>query len=38
MNRDLAAATPPKAEPIVFGAALAYGGFAQILAGIWEFR
>jgi succinate-acetate transporter protein len=25
-------------EPIVFGLALAYGGFAQILAGMWEFR
>ena len=27
-----------KAEPIVFGLALAYGGVAQILAGMWEFR
>jgi uncharacterized protein len=26
------------AEPIVFGVALMYGGFAQILAGMWEFR
>jgi hypothetical protein len=26
------------AEPIVFGVALAYGGIAQILAGMWEFR
>jgi uncharacterized protein len=26
------------AEPIVFGMALAYGGLAQILAGMWEFR
>ncbi|HEX5900286.1 MAG TPA: acetate uptake transporter [Solirubrobacteraceae bacterium] len=25
-------------EPIVFGLALAYGGLAQILAGMWEFR
>jgi succinate-acetate transporter protein len=25
-------------EPIVFGVALAYGGFAQLLAGMWEFR
>jgi len=25
-------------EPIVFGVALMYGGFAQILAGMWEFR
>jgi len=27
-----------KAEPIVFGLALAYGGIAQLLAGMWEFR
>jgi len=27
-----------KGEPIVFGLALAYGGFAQLLAGMWEFR
>jgi uncharacterized protein len=27
-----------KAEPIVFGLALAYGGLAQLLAGMWEFR
>lgn len=26
------------AEPVVFGLALAYGGLAQILAGMWEFR
>jgi succinate-acetate transporter protein len=26
------------AEPVVFGVALAYGGLAQILAGMWEFR
>jgi len=26
------------AEPIVFGMALAYGGLAQLLAGMWEFR
>jgi succinate-acetate transporter protein len=25
-------------EPIVFGVALAYGGVAQVLAGMWEFR
>jgi succinate-acetate transporter protein len=25
-------------EPIVLGLALAYGGIAQILAGMWEFR
>jgi len=25
-------------EPIVFGLALAYGGIAQLLAGMWEFR
>ena len=29
---------PAKAEPIVFGLALAYGGIAQILAGMWEVR
>jgi succinate-acetate transporter protein len=27
-----------KGEPIVFGLALAYGGAAQLLAGMWEFR
>jgi succinate-acetate transporter protein len=26
------------AEPVVLGLALAYGGIAQILAGMWEFR
>ena len=26
-----------KAEPVVFGAALAYGGIAQFAAGLWEF-
>ena len=26
------------AEPVVLGVALAYGGVAQILAGMWEFR
>src|SRR3954447_19952360 len=26
------------AEPVVFGMALAYGGLAQMLAGMWEFR
>ncbi len=25
-------------EPVVLGLAIAYGGFAQILAGMWEFR
>jgi succinate-acetate transporter protein len=25
-------------EPVVFGLALAYGGGAQLLAGMWEFR
>jgi uncharacterized protein len=25
-------------EPIVFGLALAYGGIAQVLAGMWEFK
>jgi succinate-acetate transporter protein len=25
-------------EPIVFGLTLAYGGLAQLLAGMWEFR
>src|SRR2546423_2102797 len=25
-------------EPIVYGLALAYGGLAQVLAGMWEFR
>ena len=29
---------PAKAEPIMLGVALAYGGIAQILAGMWEFR
>jgi succinate-acetate transporter protein len=27
-----------KTEPIVFGLAFAYGGLAQLLAGMWEFR
>jgi len=27
-----------RGEPIVFGLALAYGGLAQLLAGMWEFR
>jgi uncharacterized protein len=27
-----------KAEPVVFGLAFAYGGLAQLLAGMWEFR
>jgi succinate-acetate transporter protein len=25
-------------EPVVFGLALAYGGLAQFMAGMWEFR
>src|ERR1700754_4341657 len=25
-------------EPVVLGIALAYGGIAQLLAGMWEFR
>jgi succinate-acetate transporter protein len=27
-----------KAEPVVFGLAFAYGGLAQFVAGMWEFR
>jgi succinate-acetate transporter protein len=27
-----------KTEPVVFGLALAYGGIAQLLAGMWEFK
>jgi succinate-acetate transporter protein len=27
-----------KGEPVVFGLALAYGGVAQLLAGMWEFK
>jgi len=27
-----------KGEPVVFGLALAYGGLAQLLAGMWEFK
>ena len=29
---------PAETEPVVLGVALAYGGIAQILAGMWEFR
>jgi uncharacterized protein len=29
---------PASGEPIVFALAFAYGGLAQILAGMWEFR
>lgn len=29
---------PATAEPVVLGVALAYGGIAQMLAGMWEFR
>jgi len=29
---------PVEAEPVVLGVALAYGGIAQVLAGMWEFR
>jgi succinate-acetate transporter protein len=28
----------PAGEPVVLGLALAYGGIAQLLAGMWEFR
>jgi succinate-acetate transporter protein len=28
----------PNGEPVVLGLALAYGGIAQLLAGMWEFR
>jgi succinate-acetate transporter protein len=35
VNADLVGS---KSEPIVFGLALAYGGLAQLLAGMWEFR
>ncbi len=28
---------PASVEPVVFGLALAYGGLAQLLAGMWEF-
>lgn len=34
-NADLVSAG---GEPVVFGLALMYGGIAQILAGMWEFR
>jgi uncharacterized protein len=34
-NADLVSAG---GEPIVFGIALAYGGLAQLLAGMWEFK
>src|ERR1700760_431505 len=27
-----------KAEPVVFGLALAYGGLGQLLAGVWEVK
>src|SRR5664279_2980149 len=29
---------PKDAEPVMLGVALAYGGIAQLLAGMWEFR
>lgn len=29
---------PASAEPVVLGVALAYGGIAQLLAGMWEFK
>lgn len=35
-NSGLMSAT--KGEAVVFGLALAYGGLAQLLAGMWEFR
>src|SRR5436190_7946561 len=34
-NADLVAAP---GKPVVLGLALAYGGIAQVLAGMWEFR
>src|SRR5947207_5367375 len=34
-NADLVSA---RGEPVVFGLALAYGGLAQLLAGMWEFK
>src|ERR1051325_4968347 len=34
-NADLVSAA---GEPVVLGLALAYGGIAQLLAGMWEFR
>jgi uncharacterized protein len=34
-NSELVSAT---GEPVVLGLALAYGGIAQLLAGMWEFR
>jgi uncharacterized protein len=34
-NADLVSAS---GEPVVFGLAFAYGGLAQLLAGMWEFR
>jgi hypothetical protein len=34
-NADLVSS---RGEPIVLGLALAYGGLAQLLAGMWEFR
>jgi uncharacterized protein len=34
-NSELVA---PVGEPVVLGLALAYGGIAQLLAGMWEFR
>jgi succinate-acetate transporter protein len=35
INSNLVSAT---ATPVVLGVALAYGGIAQLIAGIWEFR
>src|SRR3954451_14630411 len=29
---------PKDTEPVMLGVALAFGGIAQILAGMWEFR
>jgi succinate-acetate transporter protein len=29
---------PKDTEPVMLGVALAFGGFAQLLAGMWEFR
>src|ERR671935_808798 len=35
INADLISS---KSEPIVFALAFTYGGIAQVLAGMWEFR
>ena len=33
-----AGVTPKDTEPVMLGVALAFGGIAQLLAGMWEFR